>query len=215
MEKGWSKLAGEFDALQSYVTGEVVNEQIKSELSQLNDLGVLLELGCGNGRYTKSLIDESTSILATDISEDMLRVAKYQLKEYSNVVLRQADCYDTGLESEAFDTIFMANLIHVVAEPERAIKEANRLLKPNGRLVLVSFTADGMSFWSKIKLGFRYIKAFGSSGKDGTKFGLLSLKDFVLQHNYNIKEAKLLGDKQCKAVFFCRSKRGILVLLSG
>ncbi len=105
MEKDWSKLAGEFDALQSYVTGEVVNEQIKSELSQLIDLGVLLELGCGNGRYTKSLIDESVSILATDISEDMLRVAKHQLKEYSNVEISQANCYETGLETKAYDTV--------------------------------------------------------------------------------------------------------------
>ncbi len=206
MEKDWSNLAEHFDALQTYVTGDVVNEQIRLELSQLTDLGVVLELGCGNGKYTKSIIKESDSVLATDISEDMIRVAEYRLDEFPNVQVQQADCYDTGLESESFDTIFMANLIHVVAEPKRAIKEVARLLKPNGKLVIVSFTVDGMPFWEKMKLGYRYVKAFGRSGKDGTKFTLQSLKEFVRQHHFSVAEAKLLGTKQCKAIFLVARK---------
>ncbi len=207
MEKDWSKLAEQFDALQTYVTGDAVNEQIKLELSQLKDLGAVLELGCGNGNYTKSLLKESKSIFATDVSAEMLRVAKHQLKDFPNVELGQANCYETGLEAETYDTIFMANLIHVVAEPKRAIEESLRLLKANGRLVLVSFTMDGMSFWEKLKLSFRYIKAFGSSGKDGTKFTLQSLKDFVAQYDFNVEEAKLLGDERCKAIFLVARKR--------
>ncbi len=100
----------------------------------------------------------------------------------------------------------MANLIHVVAEPEHVIKEVLRLLKPDGRLVIVSFTADGMSVVEKAKLGVRYLKAFGKPPKGGRKFTLQSLKEFILQYNFNIEESRLLGPEMAKAIFIVARK---------
>ncbi len=206
MEKDWSNLAKNFDDLQKMVTGEAVDKIIKSELSKLKDLGNLLELGCGNGNYTKTLAPNSTAVLSTDISEDMVEVAKEKLKDFSNVIVQTANCYETDLDSSSYDSVFMANLIHIISEPQKAIDEVRRILKDNGRFIIISFTGDGMSAIEKIKLGTRYIKYFGEPPKTGTKFSLATLKEFVSNNNFIIEDAKLLGEKMSKAMLVVARK---------
>lgn len=207
MEKDWSKLAEKFDELQKLVTGEFADREIKTALSQIENLGNVLELGCGSGNYTKSLIPHSDSILCTDISEDMVSVAKERLKEFSNVKVEEANSYETGLQSSLYDSIFMANLIHVVHKPEAVLQEAHRLLKENGRLIIVSFTMDGLSFLEKIKLMYRFLKYFGTPPKGGRKFSLRTLQDFVTKYHFEVEEAKMLGEKMSRAMFLIARKQ--------
>ncbi len=206
MSKDWSNLAKNFDELTRYIVGETTEKMIHEELSTLDKLGSVVELGCGIGSYTKILSPKSKSILATDISKDMLSEARKRLKPFANVEIKKADCYKTGLEDKKYNTVFMANLIHVVEKPDKALEEAHRLLKKGGKLIILSFTADGMSFLNKITMLYRYLRAFGPPPKGGTRFSLKMLTDFVNNHNFKVEEAKLLGDKQMKAIFVVASK---------
>ncbi len=205
-EKDWSAIAENFDELQLYITGEPTNTQVVAELSQLKNLGKVAEFGCGTGAFTSVLADNSESIVATDISEHMLTVAKKKLADITNVNVQQANCYATDLPAQRFDTIFMGNLIHVVAEPEKALAEAHRLLKPDGTLILVSYTTDGMNFFNILKMIYRYLKVFGKPPKGGTKFGLDMLTNFVNKHQFSVEQAKLLGNEQSKAMFIVAKK---------
>ncbi len=200
MEKDWSNLAENFDALQRYITGAETDKRIKQALSQLGALGHVLELGCGNGNYTKVLSINSQSILATDISASMVEVAKRQLADFANITVRTADCYATGLPANRYDTVFMANVIHVVKYPDRALQEAQRVLKKGGKLIIVSFTMNGMNLINKIKMIYRYLKVFGKPAKEGTPFKLDTLTDFVKQQGFQVETATLIGDHQSKAM---------------
>jgi ubiquinone/menaquinone biosynthesis C-methylase UbiE len=71
------------------------------------------------------------------------------------------DCYDSTYPDSAFDTVLMRNLIHVVHDPGKTLKEVHRILKDTGRLVLMSFTADGMRLFDMLGLMYRYVKMFG------------------------------------------------------
>ncbi len=206
MEKSWAEMADKFDEIQEYVTGAEVDKKIKGELSGLKDLGDVLELACGSGNYTRTLAPEAKKILATDISDDMISCAKKKLEDLGNIDFMKADCYETGLNSSAYDTVFMANIIHVVHKPDVAIEEAKRLLKDGGRLVILSFTPDGLSPVAKMKLISRYLKAMGKPPKGGTKFGLKSLKEFVLEHGFEVMEAKLITTKEASAIFLVAKK---------
>ncbi|PIE45812.1 MAG: hypothetical protein CSA45_01535 [Gammaproteobacteria bacterium] len=53
--------------------------------------------------------------------------------------------------------MFMANVIHVVEYPDKALREAQRVLKMDGRLIIVSFTMDGMNVINKIKMIYTVI----------------------------------------------------------
>ncbi len=206
MEKDWSELAEHFDELQRRVTGSAVDAEIKRALLMLRELGAVLELGCGNGGYTPSLVNACDSLLATDISADMVRVAHDRLQAFPNVRVQQTSCYNTGLGAGEFDTVFMANLIHVVHQPEVAMREAHRLLKVQGRLIIVSFTPDGLSPLGKMGLIARYLKYFGKPPKGGTKFSLASLCDFVPRYGFELEGARLLGDSMGKAIFLVARK---------
>ncbi len=201
MEKDWSNLAENFDALQRYITGEETDKQIKQALSQLGALGYVLELGCGNGNYTKVLSSNSQSILATDISASMVEVAKRQLADFANIAVQTADCYATGLPAKHYDTVFMANVIHIIKYPDKALQEAQRVLKKGGKLIIVSFTMDGMRFIDKIKMIYRFLRAFGKPAREGMPFKLETLTAFVKRQGFQVETARLVGDRQSKAMF--------------
>lgn len=201
MEKDWSVNAKNFDELQRYIVGEETENQIKNQLASLNNLGNVLELGCGNGKLTVSIAPNSKHITATDISQEMLQVAKARLTTFDNITVQQADCYATDYDDNSFDTLFMANLIHGIAKPEQALNEALRLLKPNGSLIILSYTKDGLTPLNKLKMIYRYLKVFGKPPQQGTSFGLKTLIDFINDHHFKVETANLLGNKQSKAMF--------------
>ncbi len=207
MEKDWKNLAENFNNLRRLVTGDEIDKSIKFELSQLKCLGNLLEFGCGNGDYTKSLVENSVSILASDILEDMVRVATEELKNFTNVKVQQMDCYDADLEPMSYDTIFMGNLIHVVSKPDVVIAEAHRILKDKGKLIIVSFTKDGLTLEEIKQLKSRYIKYLGQPPESGTSFSLDTLTNFITANNFEVCEAKLLGEKMSKAIFLIAQKK--------
>ncbi|PID27009.1 MAG: hypothetical protein CR982_07480 [Candidatus Cloacimonadota bacterium] len=206
MEKDWSNLAENFDDLQKYIVGDVIDKIIKDELLNLKNLGNVIEFGCGVGNYTKPLASSSNSILATDISDDMIKFAKEELVDFSNIKVEKASCYGTDFEDKSYDTVFMANLIHVVKDPKKVLEESHRLLKDGGKLIIVSFTPDGMSLTNKMKMIAKYLKTFGPPPKGSTPFKLKSLTEFVSTHNFKIEISKLLGKKESKAIFIVAEK---------
>lgn len=55
----------------------------------------------------------------------------------------------------------MANLLHVIPEPEKAAPEGRRVLKEDGRLIVISFTTEAMTLFSKLGIAYRYLRTYG------------------------------------------------------
>ena len=55
----------------------------------------------------------------------------------------------------------MANLFHIIADPEKVITVNRWVLKLGSRIIINSFAIDAMDFFKKIKMVSRYIKTFG------------------------------------------------------
>ncbi len=205
-EKDWSMFANDFDERQDFLAGEQTVEIIEEYLNELKDLGMMLELGCGNGKYTKIMARNADSILATDVSSEMLGTAQDKLKSLENVQFECSNCYNTNYNDTSFDSIFMGNLIHVVLEPHKALVEAHRVLKDQGKLILLSFTADGMSPEDIESLVGRYIDTFGSFPEVETPMTLKRLAEMVEESGFVIQRAELIGEG-IKAIFVIADKR--------
>ena len=193
METYWSRFSEGFDEKQAYTAGADLIARVTEKIAGKTNLGKVLEFGCGNGRYTRAILDRADAIVATDYSTEMVEATARLLADYKHVTVAQADCHETDYEDMSFDTVMMANLIHVIDRPEIVIQEAKRLLKPGGRLIITAFSIEGMSLWNKLGLVYRYKKTFGAFPKSRTDFTVASLREMVTAAGFCVKEAVLIG----------------------
>ena len=199
----WEEFAATFEEKNNYVVGIKDINLVKDELYLLKDLGLTLELACGNGTYTQCLVKNCTKLIASDISQDMLKVTKKRFENEKNVSVQKEDCFSLSFEDNSLDTIFMANLLHVIPNPDLVIKECNRVLKKDGRIIIMSFTLHSMSFFNKLFLKYRYLKTYGpkSSSSILTPF---YLNELTIKYFTEIKNI-ILG-KSVKAIYFIAKK---------
>lgn len=104
--------------------------------------GRILDNGCGIGINLTHILEESKEIVGLDISQNMCSRAK---KRLSKVV--QGDSQRLPFESSYFDLVFARSLLHHLPNPERAVSEIRRVLKPGGEAV---FSDTNSSLLSKI-----------------------------------------------------------------
>jgi ubiquinone/menaquinone biosynthesis C-methylase UbiE len=199
-EKDWSAFAADFEERSAYVVGKADLDRIGEKLAEQENLGRALELGCGPGVYTGILADRSDSVIATDLSEYMVNAAGARLHDRPKITVEQADCFNLQYDDAAFDTVFMANLLHVVPEPEKAIEQAWRVLKPGGRLIVASLTAHGMRFFDKMRMGFRYLETWGKPPAGGTILTVPKVSQTMANCGFTDIKGTLIGER-AKSVF--------------
>ena len=202
-ETYWSRFANDFEELNNYVVGKSDMEVILNKLSKQKDLKNTLELGCGNGTYSKVLAKEADKLLATDFSDEMVNAAKTRLNSISNIKVENANCFNLPYPDNNFDTVFMANLLHIIPEPGKAVIESKRVLKKSGgRIIVIDFTPEGMTFFNKLGLVNRYLKTYGKppSKRQGQNLTVKKIREMLEHNGFKIEEAKLIGNK-VKAVF--------------
>ena len=142
-EEYWSSFARSFEADQEYVAGKSSIQALVRRLQKERDLKEVIEFGCGTGRYTKEIARNAKHIVATDLSDEMLEVARIQLSKFPNVTVQKADCCRTSFPSARFDTALMVNLIHVIENPSDTLGESYRILRNEGKLLVASGTNYG------------------------------------------------------------------------
>jgi len=206
--KYWDRLASNFHQDNLYVTGVKVNQVIRGWLvEQFNEGDVVLELGCGTGFYSEMVIGRVKQLTATDLAPEMVEQAKRNLAQFTNVEVRIEDCYNTSFKDNVFDGVLMVNLLHIVMDPLAVLMEGHRVLKDNGRIVIVDGTGYGMSFVKKMALGIRFLRRYGRPCSYGRNLRPVELVGMVREAGFVVEESKLLGE-DTKAVCLRGKKAG-------
>lgn len=114
----------------------------------------ILEIGVGTG-LTLAYFPTSSRVVGVDLSFEMLRVAEAKRHErgYAHVLgLCCMDACRLAFADEAFDAVTAQFVITLVPDPEQALDEMDRVLRPGGEIVISSrlLTATGLAarFWS-------------------------------------------------------------------
>ncbi len=108
----------------------------------------MLDLGTGTGRLLELFAPLYSRGVGVDLSREMLAVARVNLDRagVANAQVRQGDLYAPPVERNAFDLVTMHQVLHYLDQPGQAIREAARLLRPAGRLLIVDFAPHALEF---------------------------------------------------------------------
>ncbi len=101
--------------------------------------GRLLDVGTGTGRLLELLAPRVERGLGVDASRAMLAYARSRLSrpDLAHCAVRQADMYRLPIADATFDTAVLQMVLHYAEDPQAALAEAARVLRPGGRLVVV------------------------------------------------------------------------------
>ncbi|MCS0501696.1 ArsR/SmtB family transcription factor [Ancylobacter mangrovi] len=140
--------AHEWDAIRRLHAPEVEVEQAIKDSLQGADISSLLDLGTGTGRILELFAPRIGRGVGIDLSADMLAVARANLERAGvrNATVRQGDIYNLALPRDAFDVVIIHQVLHFLEDAPRALKEAARVLRPGGRLLVVDFDPHELEF---------------------------------------------------------------------
>lgn len=144
-EKGnkgfWDRWAKRYDFMMSKDSrtyAQIVNLMKR----KLDREMTVLELACGTGLLSVRLAGSVKMLEATDFSEEMIRQAKAKAHS-SRLHFSVQDATNLPYAPGAFDAVVISNALHIMPEPEKALAEIRRVLKPGGLLIAPTFTAAG------------------------------------------------------------------------
>lgn len=121
---------------------------------------VVLELATGPGMIARHIAPAAKSVVATDLAPKMIETA-LKAKNPENLSFEVADATSLRFEDNSFDVVVIANALHIIPNPEKALAEIRRVLKDDGLLIAPNYLLNvgGMkNLWKKILnlIGIRF-----------------------------------------------------------
>jgi len=132
------KRAHEWEELRLGV-GKFTLEKQKICIEELNpkENESILDVGCGSGFFAREAAKRHAKVVALDMSENMLKVAKeFAKRENLNIKFVIGDAKNLHFKDSSFDKLIAVDLIEHLTNPEIFIKEIGRVIKSGGKVVL-------------------------------------------------------------------------------
>ena len=106
----------------------------------------LLDIGCGTGILVKRVSEcyPDAKVYGIDLSHDMIR---YGLLQAENCQFAQANCESLPFADNSFDIVTSSNSFHHYPNQARAVNEMHRVLKPDGKLMIIDGYCDRSCPW--------------------------------------------------------------------
>ena len=186
----WAELSNRYDSIIDNVLGEKIRPKILEKLNKEENLGKLIELGCGTGYFTKTLAHKSESIISTDISEEMLSIAREKLKGFE---FKTMDCQDLKFGDGTFDTVFMG-LVLLFTEPEKALKESRRVLRPGGLLIIADPDISFLSFYGNLKFRLKALVNYRRIPTTSHMLNQKEIRDMLDKTGFEVVSQEIICD---------------------
>jgi ArsR family transcriptional regulator len=144
----FSRNAASWDQIRSLHVPDKAVEAALLKLVGKRSFQSMLDLGTGTGRLLEIFAPLYRRGIGIDMSREMLAVARANLDKsgVSHAQVRQGDIFAPPVERDAFDLVTIHQVLHYLDDPGRAVREAARLLRPAGRLVIVDFAPHALEF---------------------------------------------------------------------
>lgn len=116
-------------------------QSLANGLAALLDLGAVLDVGSGDGAVASYLAPRCTSLTCIDTNPKMLEAAEARLRKFAHVEVRTADVHALPFRASSFDAVVLFHTLTYAEKPLAALDECARVLRPGGRLVVMTLDA--------------------------------------------------------------------------
>ncbi len=144
----FARNAARWDEIRSlYVSDADVEAAIKDAAGQ-GRFRRLVDLGSGTGRMLTLLGPQADAALGLDLSQQMLNLARSRVIEagLGGCELRHGDIFATRLPGESADLVVVHQVLHYLADPAAAVREAARIVAVGGKLIIADFAPHRLEF---------------------------------------------------------------------
>src|SRR3989338_8250784 len=106
----------------------------------------VLEVACGGGIGLGYIAKYARKVVGGDIDEKVLEFARRQYENRHNIELKVLDAQQLPFDDKSFDVVILYESIYYLPSPDRFIKEAHRILRGNGNLLICTVNKDWSDF---------------------------------------------------------------------
>jgi len=155
-------------------------------LKRKNPGAKILELGFGKGDLILDLIKEGFNVRGVDISQENVRTLQEKLKgkNVPSSNISYGDILKTSFPDEEFDIIIACEVLEHITSLDEAVKEMNRILKPQGTIII------SVPYRQKIKME-ECIFCHRMTPRDGHIHSFSKKSTLRLFKKYNIEVQKM------------------------
>ena len=184
----WDKVAGVYDIFANVINAKTHKELKRVVADQIDSTDAVLECACGTGLLSTVIAEKCKKLTATDFSANMLKKAKKNCAKYSNVTFKQVNILALEYQNETFDKVVAANVIHLLDEPIKAVRELDRVCKSGGSIVIPTYMNKDSSGKTS---GFA--KTVGKAGADFKRqFTLSTYQEFFKELGYEDVDYRMI-----------------------
>lgn len=123
---------------------------------KLEESKIIADIGCGIGYFTfpiSEAVGESGIVYALDIENEMLEDIKRKIikTEIKNVIPLISKEYEFPLNEGSVEVAFICTMIHEVKIREKFLKEVNRILRTNGKIIIIEWIKEYIDYGPPIE----------------------------------------------------------------
>jgi len=140
--------AARWDEIRSLYVSEADVEAAILAAAGTGPFRRLVDLGSGTGRMLTLLGPHAEAAVGLDLSQQMLNLARSHVSEagLARCELRHGDIFATRLPGEYADLVVVHQVLHYLADPAAAVREAARIVAPGGKLLIADFAPHKLEF---------------------------------------------------------------------
>ncbi|CAN7443205.1 metalloregulator ArsR/SmtB family transcription factor [Phenylobacterium sp. LjRoot219] len=144
----FARNAARWDEIRSLYVAEADVEHAILDAAGPGPFKRLVDLGTGAGRMLTLLAPRVNQAVGLDLSQQMLNIARNHVAQagLNRCELRHGDIFGTRLPDASADLVVVHQVLHYLADPAAAVREAGRIVADPGKLIIVDFAPHALEF---------------------------------------------------------------------